>query len=114
MDSDTLSNTETSFDFYLDTKNRDNEAVVIKLYKDEKPNFRIAVVGMKTKPLKPSLLEMIDLQSFVVPDSNTRDSKYSTYKYGYSKLKDEVTYQCVKIASDYYYNYFSICVGDSC
>ena len=39
MDSDTLINTETYFQFYLETKNRDNEAVVIKLYKDGRTKF---------------------------------------------------------------------------
>ena len=114
MDSDTLINTETYFQFYLETKNRDNEAVVIKLYKDEEPNFKINLIGMKTKSLILKQSNMIGARSLLSPDSNTTDSKYSTYKYGYSKLKDEVAYLYLQILSDYYYNYFSICVGDSC
>ena len=114
MDSDTLSNTNTYFLFYLDSKNRDNEAVIIKLNKDEEPKFMINLIGMKTKSLVPSQSDMIDTRSLLAPDSNTTDSKYSTYKYGYSKLKDEVVCLYVQIFSDYSYNYFSICVGNSC
>ena len=114
MDSNTLSNTETYFLFSLDSKNRDNEAVIIKLYKDEEPNFMINLVGLKTKSLIPSQSDMIDTRSFLAPESNTTDSKYSIYKYGYSKLKDDVVFIYIQIFSDYSYNYFSICVGDSC
>jgi len=114
MDSNTLSNTETYFLFYLDAKNRDNEAIIIKLYKDEEPNFMINLVGLKTKSLIPSQSDMIDTRSFLAPESNTTDSKYSIYKYGYSKLKDDVVFLYIQIFSDYSYNYFSICVGDSC
>ena len=80
MDSDTLSNTETYFLFSLDSKNRDNEAVIIKLYKDEKPNFIINLIGMKTKSLIPTQSDMIETRSLLAPDSNAIDSKYAIYK----------------------------------
>ena len=98
----------------LDAKNRDNEAVIIKLYKDEKPNFIINLIGMKTKSLIPTQSDMIETRSLLAPDSNTIDSKYAIYKYEYSKLKDEVVYVYIQILSDYSYSYFSICVGDNC
>ena len=114
MDSDTLSNTETYFLFSLDSKNRDNEAVIIKLYKNEEPNFIIGLIGLKTKTLIPTQSDMVEMRTFFAPDSNTTDSKYATYKYEYSKLKDKVVYEYIQIHSDYSYSYFSICVGDSC
>ena len=114
MDSNTLSNTETYFLFYLDSKNRDNEAIIIKLYKDEEPDFTVSLIGLKTKTLSPTQSDMIDTRSFFAPDSNTTDSKYSIYKYEYSKLKDNVVFIYIQIFSKYSYNYFSICVGDSC
>ena len=114
MDSDTLSNTETYFLFSLDSKNRDNEAVIIKLSKDEEPNFIIGLIGLKTKTLIPTQSDMVDIRTFFAPDSNTTDSKYATYKYEYSKLKDKVVYEYIQIHSDYSYSYFSICVGDNC
>ena len=100
--------------FSLDAKNRDNEAVIIKLYKDEKPNFIINLIGMKTKSLIPTQSDMVEIRTFFAPDSNTTDSKYATYKYEYSKLKDNVVFIYIQIFSKYSYNYFSICVGDSC
>ena len=114
MDSDTLSNTETYFLFSLDSKNRDNEAVIIKLSKDEEPNFIIGLIGLKTKTLIPTQSDMVDIRTFFAPDSNTTDSKYATYKYEYSKLKDKVVYEYIQLHSDYSYSYFSICVGDNC
>ena len=66
--------------FSLDAKNRDNEAVIIKLYKDEKPNFIINLIGMKTKSLIPTQSDMIETRSLLAPDSNAIDSKYAIYK----------------------------------
>ncbi len=74
----------------------------------------INLAGLKTKSLIPTQSDMIEMRSLLSPESNTTDSKYSIYKYQYSKLKDEVVILLVQIHSDYLYNYFSICVGDSC
>jgi len=50
---------------FLKTKNRDNVAVTIKLYKDENLNFMIYIVGLKKDSLTPKKSDMIDKAHFI-------------------------------------------------
>ena len=51
---------------FLKTKNRDNVAVTIKLYKDENLNFMIYIVGLKKESLSPKKSDMIDKAYFIL------------------------------------------------
>ena len=115
IDSDTLINANTHYYLYLESKNKDNEAVSIKVYKkDFIPTFTVSVVGMRNKSLFPATIDRLDSRFLSNYDSNITDSKYVTYKYEYSRIKDSVTYQYVVIQSEYSFEYMSICVGDNC
>ena len=57
--------TKTFLVLFLKTKNRDNVAVTIKLYKDENLNFMIYIVGLKKDSLTPKKSDMIDKAHFI-------------------------------------------------
>ena len=50
---------------FLETKNRNNVEVAIKLYKDENLNFMIYIVGLKKDSLTPKKSDMIDKAHFI-------------------------------------------------
>ena len=77
---------------FLKTKNRDNVAVTIKLYKDENLNFMIYIVGLKKDSLTPKKSDIIDKKILFTHNLNITFSKYSTYKYENSILKDGLAY----------------------
>ena len=58
--------TKTFLVIFLKTKNRDNVAVTIKLYKDENLNFMIYIVGLKKESLSPKKSDMIDKAYFIL------------------------------------------------
>jgi len=51
---------------FLETKNRNNVEVAIKLYKDENLNFMIYIVGLKKESLSPKKSDMINKEYFIL------------------------------------------------
>ena len=112
---DILINTEYNYYFRLETKNRVNETLQVKLYRYERANFNIKIYGVKTRSHAiVDTRDIIDTKDLYSPNSIIKDSNYSINIYNYSKLNDEVTYIFVLVHTLNTFNYFSICVGDNC
>ena len=112
-----IDNYEPDFQFWLKAKNKDNEFIRIKLHKDNSDlasEIMIQLGGLRVSPYQmKDKSDIIDQRMFTTYDSNKTDGDYIQYFYTYSKLKKEVKYLYLLVASQYNLKYFSIGVGNN-
>ena len=110
IDSETLSNSESSFMFNTESKNGNKESMTIKLHKDDVNDFMVTLVGIKNlediQKISPS---SENTRLFRAPSETKDDGEYKIYEYKYAQLTSETKYLYIMIVSidSYELQYFS-------
>ena len=110
IDSETLSNSESSFMFNTESKNGSGESMTIKLHKDDVNDFMVTLVGIKNlediQKISPS---SENTRLFRAPSETKDDGEYKIYEYKYAQLTSETKYLYIMIVSidSYELQYFS-------